>query len=208
MYTRTCTLTWAGKHNPAWSRDVLMNNRSHIGMKPVLSLCQSSGLILCWVLPCRPMIQLEECILRLILLWWPDSWVGFKRRGGGGHFALLSGTVQGFLGKNKEYRADAMAGEGNSLLHQTEVTLFHRGKEKDFQDFAVSCALVHVLLSIITLQTGIRGWIKLRQQCCSQLFHWLQPLTVAERLKSHQLWMTQRHTPFKFSCFSPLLFLC
>lgn len=62
-----------------------------------------------------------------------------------------------FWERIKKYRADAMAGDGNSLLHQTEVTLFHRGKGKDFQDFAVSRALVHVLLSIITLQTGIRG---------------------------------------------------
>lgn len=41
-----------------------MNNRSHIGMKPVLSLCQPSGPMACWVLPCWPVILLEEYSLR------------------------------------------------------------------------------------------------------------------------------------------------
>lgn len=63
-HTHTHIQTWAGKHYPAWWRDVLMNNRSHVGMKPVLSLCQSSGLMACWVLACWPVMWLEEYILR------------------------------------------------------------------------------------------------------------------------------------------------
>lgn len=49
---------------PAWWRDVPMNNRSHAGMKPVLSLCQSSVLMACRVLPCWPVMSLREYILR------------------------------------------------------------------------------------------------------------------------------------------------